>query len=90
MPLHAASAPAGAFAGGLSGGRAASARVHPRQGIVGVLTATVRAEGLGGLYRGIGPTLLGILPYAGLKFYVYQSLKAEYRRHAPPCTEASP
>ena len=32
-----------------------------------------------GLYRGIGPTVVGILPYAGLKFYVYQSLKQQYR-----------
>ena len=62
------------------------ARATARRGIVGVLAETVRAEGVLGLYRGIGPTMLGILPYAGLKFYVYQSLKAEYRRCAgvPP------
>ena len=35
----------------------------------------LRTEGVSGLYRGITPTLLGIVPYAGLKFYVYQSLK---------------
>lgn len=28
---------------------------------------------------GTGPTLIGILPYAGLKFYVYEELK----RHVP-------
>ena len=28
--------------------------------------------------RGINPTLLGILPYAGLKFYIYQSMKQYY------------
>lgn len=27
----------------------------------------------------LGPTLIGILPYAGLKFYVYEELK----RHVP-------
>jgi hypothetical protein len=43
-----------------------------------VLAATVRAEGLAGLYRGVGPTLVGILPYAGLKFYVYQKAKAAH------------
>lgn len=42
------------------------------QTIRGVLLATVREEGLLGLYRGVGPTLAGILPYAGLKFFVYQ------------------
>jgi len=75
-------------AGGAGGG--AGARAGARRGIAGVLAATVRSEGLGGLYRGIGPTLLGILPYAGLKFYVYQSLKAEYRRRAPARARARP
>lgn len=44
-----------------------------------VLQQTLRTEGWAGLYRGIGPTVVGILPYAGLKFYVYQSLKQQYR-----------
>jgi hypothetical protein len=43
-----------------------------------MLVKTVKAEGLVGLYSGIVPTLLGILPYAGLKFYVYSALKQEY------------
>lgn len=62
----------------------ASAVLRPRPTIRGVLAATVRQEGALGLYRGIGPTLCGILPYAGLKFYVYQSLKQQYRRSASP------
>lgn len=66
------------------------ARATARRGIVGVLAETVRAEGVLGLYRGIGPTMLGILPYAGLKFYVYQSLKAEYRRWALYMPSAHP
>ncbi|CAA6666135.1 unnamed protein product [Spirodela intermedia] len=33
--------------------------------------------GIRSLYRGIGPTLIGILPYAGLKFYIYEELKAQ-------------
>ena len=43
--------------------------------ITGMLQLVLRSEGVLGLYRGITPTILGILPYAGLKFYVYQSLK---------------
>ena len=43
----------------------------------------VRTEGVSGLYRGITPTLLGIVPYAGLKFYVYQSLKVGSSRLKP-------
>ncbi|MQM08410.1 hypothetical protein Taro_041266 [Colocasia esculenta] len=32
--------------------------------------------GIRSLYRGICPTLIGILPYAGLKFYIYEELKS--------------
>ncbi|XP_010527853.1 PREDICTED: graves disease carrier protein [Tarenaya hassleriana] len=48
-------------------------------GIKEVLAVAYREGGLRGLYRGIGPTLIGILPYAGLKFYIYEELK----RHVP-------
>ncbi|CAD7703951.1 unnamed protein product [Ostreobium quekettii] len=51
--------------------------------IRGVMGDVVQQEGIIGLYRGIGPTLLGILPYAGIKFYVYQSLKRHYRNARP-------
>lgn len=33
--------------------------------------------GFRSLYRGVCPTLIGILPYAGLKFYIYEDLKAQ-------------
>ena len=56
-----------------------SGPVRHRLTIRGVLATTLRTEGFVGLYKGIGPTLFGILPYAGLKFYVYQSLKQQYR-----------
>ncbi|KAL5074589.1 hypothetical protein RYX36_013573 [Vicia faba] len=44
-------------------------------GIKGVLTSAYKEAGVRGLYRGVGPTLIGILPYAGLKFYTYEKLK---------------
>ena len=43
-----------------------------------VLRDTLTREGIRGLYRGIGPSIYGILPYAGLKFFVYQDLKQMY------------
>ena len=49
---------------------------------MGMLQMVLRTEGVLGLYRGISPTILGILPYAGLKFYVYQSLKQVGRTEA--------
>lgn len=44
-------------------------------GIKDVLTSVYKEGGIRALYRGIGPTLTGILPYAGLKFYIYEELK---------------
>ena len=32
-------------------------------------------EGFMTLYRGFTPTILGVVPYAGLTFFVYESLK---------------
>lgn len=35
----------------------------------------VHEEGWRGLFRGLSPTLLGILPYAGLAFFTFETLK---------------
>ncbi|XP_031477208.1 mitochondrial carrier protein CoAc1 [Nymphaea colorata] len=48
-------------------------------GIKDVFQKVYAEGGVRSLYRGVGPTLIGILPYAGLKFYVYEELK----RHVP-------
>ncbi|XP_040999008.1 mitochondrial carrier protein CoAc1-like [Juglans microcarpa x Juglans regia] len=48
-------------------------------GIRDVLRSVYKQGGMRSLYRGVGPTLIGILPYAGLKFYIYEELK----RHVP-------
>ncbi|KAK9273864.1 hypothetical protein L1049_018676 [Liquidambar formosana] len=48
-------------------------------GIKDVLKSVYTEGGVRALYRGVGPTLIGILPYAGLKFYIYEELK----RHVP-------
>lgn len=40
---------------------------------------TMKEEGgVKGLYRGFGPTLLGIIPYAGCSFYTYDTLKTTW------------
>ncbi|KAK7363962.1 hypothetical protein VNO80_12247 [Phaseolus coccineus] len=49
------------------------------RGIIDCLTRTYREGGIRGLYRGVAPTLVGIFPYAGLKFYFYEEMK----RHVP-------
>ncbi|OEL21231.1 hypothetical protein BAE44_0017751 [Dichanthelium oligosanthes] len=54
-------------------------RVNPQPtygGIMDVFRGVYSEGGVRALYRGVGPTLMGILPYAGLKFYIYEGLKA--------------
>lgn len=46
-------------------------------GIKDVIKNVYTDGGVRGLYRGVGPTLVGILPYAGLKFYIYEELKRQ-------------
>lgn len=49
------------------------------KGIRDCFAKTYKESGLRGLYRGVGPSLYGIFPYAGLKFYFYEEMK----RHVP-------
>jgi len=46
-------------------------------GIKDVFKTVYKEGGARSLYRGVGPTLIGILPYAGLKFYIYEDLKSQ-------------
>eukprot|EP00037_Helgoeca_nana_P028169 m.329017 g.329017 ORF g.329017 m.329017 type:complete len:165 (+) comp27703_c2_seq15:481-975(+) len=36
----------------------------------------IRKEGVSSLYAGLAPTMLGIIPYAGVSFAVFETLKA--------------
>ena len=55
-----------------------------------VLWNLIQENGFTAIYRGMGPTLLGIVPYAGVKFYVYQSLKDLYIRKWHPKADHLP
>ncbi|GMH13716.1 hypothetical protein Nepgr_015557 [Nepenthes gracilis] len=54
-----------------------SERVY--KGIFDCFSKTYKEAGFRGLYRGVAPSLYGIFPYAGLKFYLYEEMK----RHVP-------
>uniref|UniRef100_A0A8C2MTW6 Solute carrier family 25, member 42 n=1 Tax=Cricetulus griseus TaxID=10029 RepID=A0A8C2MTW6_CRIGR len=41
-----------------------------------------REEGLKTLYFGFAPTVLGVIPYAGLSFFTYESLKSLHREYS--------
>ncbi|XP_053558888.1 mitochondrial coenzyme A transporter SLC25A42 [Bombina bombina] len=43
--------------------------------IMHVFVRMSREEGLKTLYRGFAPTILGVIPYAGISFFTYESLK---------------
>lgn len=46
-------------------------------GIQDVVKSVYNEGGVRALYRGVGPTLVGVLPYAGIQFYVYEELKRQ-------------
>ncbi|KAI3814503.1 hypothetical protein L1987_14143 [Smallanthus sonchifolius] len=58
---------------------------HAFRGIRDCFTKTYKEAGMRGLYRGVAPSLYGILPYSGLKFYFYEEMKShvpdEYRKN---------
>ncbi|XP_073153278.1 mitochondrial carrier protein CoAc2 isoform X1 [Henckelia pumila] len=45
------------------------------KGIRDCFSKTYKEAGVRGLYRGAAPSLYGIFPYAGLKFYFYEEMK---------------
>ncbi|KAK3034950.1 hypothetical protein RJ639_032350 [Escallonia herrerae] len=54
-----------------AGGRA---RVY-KTGLIGTFRDIVRAEGLGGLYRGILPEYYKVVPSVGIVFMTYEKMK---------------
>lgn len=47
-------------------------------GLMNTITRIYKEEGLSVFYRGLLPTILGIVPYAGISFFTYESLKKLY------------
>jgi solute carrier family 25 (mitochondrial phosphate transporter), member 23/24/25/41 len=57
------------FARGRISGKLAQHKNHKQyRGIVGTLALTIKDEGLFAVYKGMTPTLLGAMPYEGIKF----------------------
>uniref|UniRef100_A0A8C6PTI8 Solute carrier family 25 member 42 n=1 Tax=Nothobranchius furzeri TaxID=105023 RepID=A0A8C6PTI8_NOTFU len=50
--------------------------------ILHVFVRISREEGLKTLYRGFTPTILGVVPYAGLSFFTYETLKKLHAEHS--------
>ena len=47
-------------------------------GLMNIVTKIYREEGFSAYYRGLVPTVIGIMPYAGISFFTYESLKKLY------------
>jgi len=104
MAVGSASLHAGArlFAGGIAG-MIAAAIVYPLevvktmltlypnkcQSITSALKFVYRSSGVGGLYRGLGPTLIAMFPYVGVEFMVYETLKRRWEMHVGPVGTAA-
>lgn len=50
--------------------------------IIHVFMRMSREEGLKTLYRGFNPTILGVIPYAGISFFTYETLKKLHAEHS--------
>lgn len=48
---------------------------EPYRGPFHGIADSVRQEGVGSIYRGLGPTLLGVFPYVGISFAMYETLR---------------
>ncbi|KAI0562746.1 Mitochondrial carrier [Gracilaria domingensis] len=81
------------IAGGLAGMTAATMcypldtaktllTAHPERfsGVLQTMLAFSRQQGPRALYRGLSPTLVAMMPYAGLDFAIYEQLKLIYMR----------
>lgn len=60
----------------VNGGSGVATLQLSRPTIAGTLVSVFRNEGgLPGLYKGLTPTLLAMVPYSGLSFYFFERLK---------------
>ncbi|XVE71659.1 hypothetical protein DITRI_Ditri10aG0169100 [Diplodiscus trichospermus] len=49
-------------------------------GILDAFIKILRKEGPAELYRGLGPSLIGVIPYASTNYYAYDTLRKVYRK----------
>merc|ERR1719361_1334622 len=47
-----------------------------------VFKRTIRDEGYRAMYRGFAPTIIGVIPYAGVSFLTYEKLKGLWFQRA--------
>lgn len=50
------------------------------RGILHALWRIITEEGFFELYRGLAPSIIGVIPYAGVNYYTYDSLRSLYKK----------
>uniref|UniRef100_A0A915KNJ1 Uncharacterized protein n=1 Tax=Romanomermis culicivorax TaxID=13658 RepID=A0A915KNJ1_ROMCU len=53
-------------------------RLKQYRSLFDVFGKTYKQQGVRSLFRGLSPTILGVIPYAGTSFFTYESLKLLY------------
>lgn len=49
-------------------------------GIINAFVKILREEGPGELYRGLAPSLIGVIPYAATNYFAYDTLRKAYKK----------
>ena len=55
-----------------------------------IITKIYTEEGIIAYYKGLLPTVLGIMPYAGISFFTYETLKKLYYDHFQDSRQLNP
>ncbi|GJP77809.1 hypothetical protein CLOP_g8148 [Closterium sp. NIES-67] len=50
------------------------------RGVLHAFHKIIKEQGVGELYRGVAPSVVGMIPYAGANFYAYDTLCTAYRK----------
>lgn len=50
------------------------------KGLVDAFVKIIKEEGPGELYRGLAPSLIGVIPYAATNYFAYDTLRKTYRK----------
>ncbi|CAB4054561.1 SLC25A42 [Lepeophtheirus salmonis] len=56
-------------------------KVGEYKNLLDVFKRIINEEGVFALYRGFSPTILGIIPYAGTSFFIFESLKKYWKNN---------
>ncbi|KAM7443478.1 hypothetical protein ABFA07_007792 [Porites harrisoni] len=60
------------------------------KGLMNIITKIYIEEGIIAYYKGLLPTVLGIMPYAGISFFTYETLKKLYYDHFQDSRQLNP